>query len=287
MSQPSEPVIGELQKQYGLTYQIPYVFQAEELVGLRDKRVLEVGGSLPEGLVIGELGAAQWVGIEEVGYWDEHPSDTPLAHPLDARRPQLTSITDADRLGRHEVLLGAVEDLPLALCERFDVIFSIATFEHILKLPLALDRMFAALRPGGKLFTMFSPIWSAPNGHHLPAMVDRAGKRFTLNDSPIPPWGHLLLRPPQLFQYLLRHTDYETAGRMVYFVYHSPRLNRLFTEDFAAYIEATPFTIDALAPTFSVNVPPQVQADLQRAYPGRKHFANNGILAVLTKPASS
>ena len=39
----------------------------------------------------------------------------------------------------------------------FDRIFSIASFEHVHTLGLALEKMHAALAPGGKLFTMFSP----------------------------------------------------------------------------------------------------------------------------------
>ena len=33
---------------------------------------------------------------------------------------------------------------------------------------LAIKRMLQYLKPGGKLFTMHSPIWSAFDGHHLP-----------------------------------------------------------------------------------------------------------------------
>jgi cyclopropane fatty-acyl-phospholipid synthase-like methyltransferase len=44
----------------------------------------------------------------------------------------------------------------------FDRIFSIASFEHVHTLGLALEKMHAALAPGGKLFTMFSP-WHKNN----------------------------------------------------------------------------------------------------------------------------
>ena len=38
---------------------------------------------------------------------------------------------------------------------------------------LAIKRMLQYLKPGGKLFTMHSPIWSAFDGHHLPIGVPK------------------------------------------------------------------------------------------------------------------
>ncbi len=60
-----------LKEKYGLTYHVPYALEAEKRIGLRGKRVLEVGGTLPRDLVLGELGVAQWVGIEYLGYYDD------------------------------------------------------------------------------------------------------------------------------------------------------------------------------------------------------------------------
>ena len=60
----------------------------------------------------------------------------------------------ADASPDYEVLAGALEDLPNALYDHFDVVFSIAAFEHFLRLPAALEKMYRALRPGGRLFTM-------------------------------------------------------------------------------------------------------------------------------------
>ena len=166
----------------------------------------------------------------------------------------------------------------------FDIVFSIAAFEHILRMPAALDRIFAALKPGGKVFTMFSPIWSAHDGHHLPKMVDGEGRTFGFSKSPVPPWGHLLMRPSALMKFLQQQTDTATAAKIVYYIFHSPHINRLFTEDYAEFFEASRFRVQILSPTFSVPVPSQLQAELSRLHPGRTHFGNNGLLAVLSKP---
>ena len=60
-----------LQQEFGLTYHIEYASLAEQLVGFKAKRVLEVGGSLPQRLVLDELMAAQWTALEEMDYWKE------------------------------------------------------------------------------------------------------------------------------------------------------------------------------------------------------------------------
>jgi SAM-dependent methyltransferase len=285
----------ELQRRYGLSYHVSYAAQAEAAVGLRGKRVLEVGGSLPRDFVLNELGAAQWVSIEELGFWDnltttggasrlEARARAPAAQAL-AEMVPLASLTREHLRRPHLVLGGAIEDLPEAAHGQFDVIFSIAAFEHFLNMPVAVDEMYAALRPGGRLFSMFSPVWSAHDGHHLPEEIrDASGRKMGFDASPVPPWGHLLMRPPQMMRYLCGKTDRQTAACMVFHIYHSRHINRLFTEDYAAYFEASPFRIDTLGGTFPVTGCEEAVAHLRTLYPGREHFANNGILAVLTRP---
>ena len=145
--------INELQQRYGLAnYHISFADTAQHKVGLHGKRVLEVGGSLPKDFVFNELGAEQWIAVEKIDYWDELPKDkgkpdgTP---PKEIPITRLTDVADFNTLNRYEVLSGGVEELPIALYEKFDVIFSVAAFEHIGLFPLALDKMFQALRGGG------------------------------------------------------------------------------------------------------------------------------------------
>jgi len=282
---PADPRrVEQLQTKHGLTYHVPYAFEAESSVGLRGKRVLEVGGSLPPAFVLDDLDVAQWVAIEEMEYWEGLPEGPAGTRPKTTPCRRLGEVHGSALPARYEILNGGVEDLPHALEGKFDIVFSIAAFEHLLRMPVALDRMFAALRPGGRLFTMFSPIWSSHNGHHLPRLVDKAGKTFGFGQSPIPPWGHLLMRPAQLMKYLSECTDAATAAQMVHFVFHAQHINRLFTEDFAEFFVASRFHVDTLIPTFTVEMPPEIQANLMRLFPGRTHFSNNGLMAVLSKP---
>lgn len=277
----------QLQQKYGLSYHVNFAALAEQRVGLSDKRVLEVGGSLPRGLVLEDLGAQQWLSLEEPDYWDETLSTglvlgTPP--PKTDRRKWLKDAT-IDDLERHNLLYGRIEHLPEALHSHFDVVFSIAAFEHIAKLPEALDKMYAALKPGGRLFSLFSPIWSAHDGHHLPEIKDNAGNQYNFGKSPIPPWGHLLWRPMQMYDYLVSvNGDKNFARDVVYYVYSSNHINRFFLEDFLEIVGRSDFKIVEATPVFPVAVPAGVQAQLESQYAGRKDFSHDGLLLVLERP---
>lgn len=277
--------IADYQRRHGLSYHVPYALEAEQAIGLRGKSVLEVGGSLPEAFVREGLGARCWIAIEEMAYWHEvHASGGTQGSPPAARiARRIAAAEAADLAAGYGVFAGRAEELPPALAGRFDAAFSIAAFEHIDRLALTLDGIHAALRPGGRLFAMFSPIWSAHDGHHLPDIRDRSGRQFNFAQSPIPPWAHLLLRPPELFEQLQSQTDRETAAEIVYYVYHSSHINRLFTEDYVAYCRASAFEVERCEATFSQPPPPELQAELERRHPGRSRFKNNGMLLVLKK----
>ena len=274
-----------LQQEFGLSYHIDYSLFAEQTVGLKGKRVLEVGGNLPQRLVLEEFGAGQWTALEELDYWAEtlstgHILGTPPQST--ANKKHFAEVTPAD-LHAYNLFVGRIEDLPVALHGQFDLVFSIAAFEHIARLPLALEKMHQALVPGGKLFAMFAPIWSSYNGHHLPEIVDAAGKHFSFASSPIPPWGHLLFRPMELFDLLRQSCDTETAREIVYFVYASPHINRYFLDDYLEMVQRSSFTVQQANPLFEIEVPTVVRQQLQIRNPGRSLFGHSGLLLVLER----
>jgi SAM-dependent methyltransferase len=278
----------KLRRAFGLSYHVAYAAKAAEMVGFAGKRVLEVGGSLPPDFVRQHLGAAQWTAVEELSYWREvekggHKAYGPLAKSYTRHLPEAVA-ADVDN---HEYLLldGAIEQAPATLDGQFDLAFSIACFEHVSRLPRALTAIHRLLRPGGKLFTMFSPIWSAHDGHHLPVITDAAGQTFVFNrNCPIPPWGHLVCSPSELFEFLLTKTDPTAAEEMVYYTYHAPNINRLFAEDYLRYFAMSPFNTLVLVETFKRTVEPRLQAELEAFHPGKKRFGNNGFLVILQKP---
>ena len=275
--------IPSLQQQFGLTYHIPYLYQGEKMVGFQGMDVLEVGGSLPRQLVMDILGAKRWVSLEAMRYWDEVGAGGGGTRPPEDLFHKIQDVNSFSKLPPHALLEGLVEDLPKSMENAFDRIFSIACFEHIHTLGLALEKMHAALKPGGKLFTMFSPIWSAYDGHHLPNMTDANGKSWSAGKSPVPPWGHLLFSPAQMEAHLITKTDRRTASKMIYNIYHNQHINRLFSENYIEYVNQSPFTPENIQLTFPTNIPPNIQNALEALHPKKKHFANNGLLMILKK----
>jgi SAM-dependent methyltransferase len=271
-------------------HHIPYTLEAEKRVGLRGKRVLEIGGSLPRDLVIGDLGASQWICIEELDYYRETEHDlgeleTSLENSNKKRILKISDVDKIESLAEYEVIFGRAEQLSPVFFDHFDVIFSIAAFEHVDRLPAVLARSYDALVPGGRLFTMFAPIWSAYNGHHLHGVTDKSGRHFHTGNLPIPPWGHLLMRPPEMYRHLLDHTDADAAAEIVYHVYNSPAINRLSTEDYLEYFNQSSFSVETFLLASTAEIPGEVQKLLESRVPGFKYFSNSGILAVLARGA--
>lgn len=281
----SPAFVEECRQRFGLSYHISYAFSCAQSVSFAAKDVLEVGGSLPPEFVFDILAAKTWTAVETPDYEDSLAEAGGITHKGTLLHTD-TDVIPTKGFGspfaaRYSFLLAEIEDLPECHREKYDLVFSIATFEHVQKMPAALDRMYQALKPGGKLFSLFSPIWSAFDGHHLPEMNDATGRR--VDRSIIPPWGHLLARPPEMYRYLCRRTDPETAGTMVYYIYQAPFINRLFTEDYFSYIAQTPFKVINVARVFTAAVPPNIQSTLAALYPGYAHFDNNGLYMILEK----
>lgn len=278
----SSEEIHRYQQEFNLSGQLYLLLALDEVCPLRNKTVLEVGGSnLPQPFVLDVLGARKWICVDRIY---EHnrmlwPRQYEQAHIL-----PVGSDLELEALPSFTLLDGQVENLPASFAGKFDAAVSIDSFEHILRLSTALDRMYEALRDGGRLAAIYSPIWPCHIGHHLWGVTDKAGRTYYIESSPIPPWGHLLMRPPEMHRYLLDHTDAETAAEIVYQVYHSENLNRLFVEDFEAYFRQSKFAnvkLQSYVP--AVQPPEDVQKKLENMHPGRRQFSQIGILACCDK----
>ena len=64
--------------------------------------------------------------------------------------------------------------------DTFDIVVSKDAFEHVLDLRGLLENIKRCLKPGGRLYAGFGPLYNSPAGHHR-------RPNFGL------PWGHLLL----------------------------------------------------------------------------------------------
>lgn len=278
---PTPDEIKIIQKKYGLSYQINYAFHCEDIIGFADKDVMEIGGALPSEFVFNTLNAKTWTSITQ----SDSAVNSTSASRVELNQDKILIQKDftEPKKNHYTYFQNSINALPESHFKQYDLIFSIATIEHILKLPLALEKMYNALRPNGKLFAIFSPVWSAYNGHHITATVDKAGNEITMNNGFIPPWGHLVMGPSSMYAYLLTKTDNETAAEITYQIYNAPTINRFFSEDYLNFIKETNFTIEKFDTLFNQTVPPYTQKKLEELNPGKKSFGNNGLLIVLNK----
>jgi SAM-dependent methyltransferase len=263
--------------QFNLAGQLDLLLKLHETNSLTGKTVLEIGGSnIPQPFVFDVLKAKRWVSVDRV--YPDNRTFWPRQY-AEATTIRLDPQVRFEELGDFTILDGIVEALPSSFDCRFDAIVSIDAFEHVLRFATMLHRAYEVLKPGGRLTALYSPIWSSHFGHHLWGITDKSGRTFYIDSSPIPPWGHLLMFSHEMYRYLLDHTDPETAGEIVYHVYHNENLNRFFVEDFAAYFRDSKFTNCSLRPYIPDVVPPrEVQVRLEGLHPGRTQFSWLGIL---------
>jgi ubiquinone/menaquinone biosynthesis C-methylase UbiE len=132
----------------------------------QDKRVLEVGSGLGSlSASIGLAGAKSVIGVD---IWE--PRVAFANAKVRQRFPQLSNV---------QFLSTPVEQLDPE--DRFDIIVSQNTFEHIADIDTVLAAFRRLLAPGGRAYIGFSPLYNSPYGDHGEL---RAPVRL--------PWLHLL-----------------------------------------------------------------------------------------------
>ncbi|GAA3301787.1 class I SAM-dependent methyltransferase [Dactylosporangium vinaceum] len=177
-------------------------------VQLADARVVEIGGSLSEAFAE-RHGVARWTSI-------------------DPNRPAATGPS-----GRTEVVSARAEDMPLPDgCA--DAVFSSNAFQFI-DVAATLAQVRRVLRPGGVLYAHFGPIWSAVDGHQLEYVSYEGRDLVFWRDTLLPPWAHLAYDRAELRELLGTALPAELADLLVWHVFDSDTVNRLFFED---YVEA-------------------------------------------------
>lgn len=252
----------------GLTrYQARAVQKFLELARSRDvlAKVLEVGSD-EEGAVAKHLranGARQVIGINpSSGAWRSQSS----------AREVLLVCADARRV-------------PLA-DESLDAIFSVATFEHIHNLDIAMREFYRVLRPGGMLLSDFGPIWSSSVGHHVYAKVgEQEARHWKPGLNPVPDFGHLLYSPVEMMIELEGKCSAELAEAIVEWIYHGKGINRLFFEDYLRIFETSPFKLESLV-AVTEQVGDDELARLRGRHPEYRRFDTRMVEAVLHKDSA-
>lgn len=182
------------------------------------RRILEVGAALDLStlsmLAANNPQAAEVVGInKDEDFW--------------AAQPDSSIVGD-----RYRLMEGDAARLPFDDAS-FDAVFSVATFEHLTELPTALEEIQRVLRPGGKAYAHYGPIWSSGKGHHVNAAVDgEVASHADPTSNPIPDFAHLLLDREEFVTAIRGRVSDALAEAIVYRVYDTKSINRLFNHEY-------------------------------------------------------
>lgn len=165
--------------------------------GLAGQRVLEIGASVRNGrpaeVLLDEFDVRSYTGL----------NISPFQYELSSSRARLIE-SDIHKVDFDE--------------ESFDVIFSIAVWEHIPDPIPVLSRIADWLSPGGFHYGTFLG-FNGPKGHHI------YGGPLARS---VPDWAHLTHTPDQLRSQLeSEHPDSAEVDRLLDLIYTNDRINRV------------------------------------------------------------
>ena len=205
-----------------------FTLMSSRLGGLSNKSVLEIGGALPPEFVRHCLKPKSWTSVEYHSY--QHNQGVSLSNQIQSKDNDLIPYLYFDDGWESFARSWKSFSAP-----QYDVVLSLAAFEHIYDLPSCLDFLYDVLGTGGVLLSKFSPIWSAPNGSHgfIPECIGKTEDHF-----------HLLYDYSSLTNLLVNKYSLEPsqASSAAFNLYANNQLNRLTYEDYITIFASTRFS---------------------------------------------
>ena len=221
----------------------------------QDKTILEIGGCTPKEITE-ELNVRKWTCI-------------------DPAKGIISSISKNYEVIKDSINTHEFEE------ESFDFAIATNSFEHILNLETALQKIYKALKKGGTLSTLLGPIWSCHKGHHI--WIKQNDKLLTFNDKPMDNWAHLLYSEKELSEQLKNHYDAETLRLILFQTYRTDFLNRLFFDDYKNLFLNSKFEIKEMRDWHKPLEPNKsTLKKLQEKY-SKENFSTVSIKALLQK----
>lgn len=125
----------------------------------------------------------------------------------------------------------------------FDYVFSCNAFHHISRFSEALREMYRVLKPGGLVFSIFGPIWSAPDGSHLENVSYRGRMIQFWEEQLVPDWYHLVYEYKELYEILAANIEKDKAYAIADYIYFSNWINRMSYFDYKDIIDCSKFIV--------------------------------------------
>lgn len=112
----------------------------------------------------------------------------------------------------------------------FDFVYSVSTFEHIGNVEGTLREVKRVLKPSGKFYTFFAPLWTSVAGHHSycikAAMREGMSRDEEIVDA-IPAWGHLYMSADEMRDHILKTgMEEKRVEALIKYIYYSDDINR-------------------------------------------------------------
>jgi SAM-dependent methyltransferase len=219
---------------------------------MRGRRCLDMGCGIGSLAIDAALAGAHVVGVD--------PDETRIAYARETVVSDYPAIAD-----RIEFRAARAEDLDDA-DDSFDIVMARDTFEHIHDLPSALAAAHRALRPGGRLYAGFGPLYRSPFGDH------RLLRLWV-------PWAHLVL-----FSGIPNGRAYRRRRREVDLVRRE--LNFMTLAELEAVFAASEFEVEKIQVNVSSHPAMRVFSALRRIPLLHDYFTVN-VYVTLAKAGAS
>jgi 2-polyprenyl-3-methyl-5-hydroxy-6-metoxy-1,4-benzoquinol methylase len=220
---------------------------AQELLRLHDatlvgQEVLEIGCHAGAySYAVAELGASRVYATDIDDYWEREQSTAERAAATSGHIAALRKSVQEQSPKAPEgvVAFSHLDVTQLSDQDRYDVIMSWETLEHVPSMDRAFANMARALRPGGIAYHEYNSFFCLSGGHSA-CTLDFA-------------WGHVLLNDADFEAYVTRYRPDEKAQALAFY---RQSLNRMTFAMLLSYVEA--------AGLETLSVLPAIRADHKR-----------------------
>jgi len=257
-------------------YHLSVLAYIDEDVGLKGKRILELGGSnIPREILFEDFDVKQYVGIDYIESWWPDPNH---------KREKIRLLKDLPGVYNAKepylIFSGSVNDMPDDfLSDKFDIIISFSSIEHFSDIPLMLRKASNVLKKGGYYFATSEPIWSSGKGHHFWVSPDYNFQ--VTNDFD---FAHLLYNKTEFLEKFKSRREINMVAEKIY---DWKGINRLFYSDIEKAVYSSSFSEKVIYPFILQDPPVNILNALRAKYGDRvkndRDFSIRGIQWVLEK----
>jgi SAM-dependent methyltransferase len=216
----------DLLELYGFTLSdLFHVTDCGRRIKLEGSDVLELGGKLARPLLKRVIKPSSWTSVGT--YYDGEPHAA-----IGLEGPELTLKPEWNQYCNYSVLAYTSYAIKSMYAQKYDVVYSIAAFEHIHKLGLCLREVSKLIKPGGILYAYFTSCWMGKQGHHWTRV-----KKF------IEDYDHLTNTEAEMKSLLIdRGRSEDESENDVYYMYRGARINRNTHSDYMKAFDIDEFT---------------------------------------------